>query len=137
MGFEGRVKYGPPGSRATTLLEEERESTENFEPERGDTTAKGSHNSPPVKTSRVSVIGYTVEITILNNTSDPALDAFKTAAATGDALAIRMEDYENGKGFDGDCTFGMSNPYPLNGEQVITFTGEPTREYRTPQLYVS
>lgn len=137
MGFEGRAYYGAAGSAGSTDLTGSRDISYSLEPQKGDTTKRGGGTSPPVKTERVCQIVAAIEITFPNESTDASLEAMKVAAAAGTPIAIRLKDYAAGKGFNGDVTLGMSSPYPLEGEQVVTFTATPTSESgREPLTYV-
>lgn len=137
MGFEGLLYYGVAGSTGATLLENCRDITVTGDVGRGNTTVRGDGTSPPIETGDVTSIKLGIEFVMLNSKTDAALEALKAAAAAGTAVALRGKDYSAGKGPDGDFTLSQSKPWPLDGEQVITFTGEPTRGYgRAPQTYV-
>jgi len=128
MGFEGRVFLGAAGSTANTLLTNVRDISEEFTPSKGNTTVRGDGSAPPIPTERVTARGYALEITMLNDSGDANLATLKAAVKAGTAVAIKTEDYDGGDvNFDGDMTFGMSDPWPLDGEQVITFRGTPNR----------
>jgi len=136
MGFEGEIYYGVAGSTAAIKITNSRDIQYNSEPDKGDTTVRGSGSSPPIKTERVSAIGITIEWTMLNKTDDTTLEALRVAAYAGNEVAIRTKDYASGKGFDGDVTLSIQNGKPIAGEQTYVFTGTPSDENRTPQLYV-
>lgn len=137
MGFEGLLYYGVAGATATTLLENTRDITTKLDVERGDTTVRGDSTQPPIKTSRVTARVIGMEFVMVNDKTDAALAALKAAAHSGTPVALRGKDYASGKGPDGDFNLSYSHPWPLAGEQVITFTAEPDRSYgRTPQSYV-
>jgi hypothetical protein len=73
---------------------------------------------------------------MVNDSTDTNFEALRVAAAAGTAVALRGKDYSSGKGPDADFTLSMSAPWPLQGEQVVTFTATPTRgSGRTPSLY--
>lgn len=137
MGFEGQFFIGPPGSQATSLVENCRDITEGIEHETGDTTVRGDSSQRPIGTGDVTRRNYTLEVTILYDTSDTLVQDMIDAAAAGEALAVRTKAFDSGKGVDADMTFAMSAPKPLNGEQVITFTGTLNRGHgRMPQLNI-
>ena len=137
MGFEGKAYYGTAGSTGATELTNSRDISFKLATEKGDTTVRGS-SGVPKKTSRVTQLSADdIEIVMLNDNSDTALEAMRVASAAGTAVAIRLKDYAAGKGFDGDCILEFSHPYPLNGEQVVTITCMPTDEAgRTWEPYV-
>lgn len=136
MGFEGILYYGTAGSTASTQLTNVRDITITRDVERGDTTVRGTSAGPPIKTSHVSTRAVNIEVTMLNDSTDASLEAMRVAAAEGYAVALRGKDYASGKGPDGDYTMSESEPWPLNGEQVVTFTCEPTRAHgRDPISY--
>jgi hypothetical protein len=137
MGFEGILYYGAAGSTATNQLTNAKDITISGDVERGDTTRRGDSSGPPIKSGRVTARIVGIEFQMLNNTSDTYLEAMKVAAAAGTPVALRGKDYAAGKGPDGDFTLGVSKPWPLAGEQVVTITAEPTEESgRTVQPYV-
>lgn len=137
MGFEGLLYYGTAGSTATTLLENTKDITINRDVEKGDTTVRGDSTVPPIETESVSTRKLGVEFVMLNDIDDTALEALRSAVALGSCVALRGKDHAAGKGPDGDFTLSMGEPWPLKGEQVITFTASPTREAgRSPQTYV-
>lgn len=137
MGFEGQFLIGTAGSTASTLMENTRDITEGWEHETGDTTVRGDGTDRPIGTGDVTRRNYTLEVTVLYDTSDTGVQDLIEAASTGDAIAIRTKDYASGKGVDADATCAASRPMPLAGEQVITFTFTLNRGHgRAPQLYV-
>ena len=137
MGFEGLLYYGAAGSTAATLLENTRDITVTYDVERGDTTVRGDSSVPPIKTADVTARMVNIEFVMINDITDTAFAALKTACAAGTGVALRGKDYASGSGPDADYTLGMSAPWPLAGEQVVTFTAEPSRSYgRAPSNYV-
>jgi hypothetical protein len=56
------------------------------------------------------------------------LEALRVAAAAGTPVALRGLDYTAGKGPDFDYNLEVSNGQPVNGEQTLQFTAEPTEE---------
>ena len=137
MGFEGILYYGAPGSRASTPITKCKDITISRDVERGDTTVRGDSSVAPIKTEHVTSRGLSIEFTMLNDTTDTTLESLRVAVSTGAGVALRGLDFASGKGPDADFTLSQSDPWPLNGEQVITFTAIPTRGYsRTPSIYV-
>jgi hypothetical protein len=137
MGFEGKAYQGVAGATASTELTNSRDITYAVDPQYGDTTVRGAGTSPPISTSKVAARTLSIEITMVHDTADTAVVAMLTAAYAGTPVAIRTKDYSSGKGYDGDCSISASQPFPLAGEQVITFTATPTRdEGRDPSAYV-
>lgn len=134
MGFEGLAYYGVKGSAAGTNLTNCRDITYNLTTERGDTTVRGDSTTVPIETSNVTKRVASIELTLVYDSTDSSFTSMETAAAAGTAVAIKTLSYSSGKGFNGDCTLEMSRPFPLNGEQVVTFTCYPNRDDRTPQL---
>lgn len=136
MGYEGMLYYGTAGSTATTLLTNCQDIKFDLDVERGKTTVRGTSTTPPVKTASVTALVVGIEWTMINDISDTAFAALKTAVGTGAGVALRAKDYSGGKGPDADFTLKMSNPFPLEGEQAVTFTAEPSRDYgRAPNPY--
>jgi hypothetical protein len=137
MGFEGMLYYGVPGSTASTLIENCKDITITRDVERGNTTVRGDSTVPPIETEHVTLRKLQIEFVMLNDSTDSVVEAMRVAVATGAAVALRGKDYASGKGPDADFTLAQSDPWPLNGEQAITFTATPTRgSGRTPQIYV-
>ncbi|MCI0361640.1 MAG: hypothetical protein L0211_24415 [Planctomycetaceae bacterium] len=136
MGYEGKFYYGTAGATATNLVENVVDLTYDKDTERGSTTIRGDGTKPPIVTSRVTGLKPTITWTMLNRTADTQLAAFRAAAATGAAVAVRTKDHASGKGFDGDVTLTEKEGQPLHGEQTFEFTAEATREFRQPQLYI-
>jgi hypothetical protein len=136
MGYEGKFYYGTAGATANLLVENVVDLNYDKDPERGNTTIRGDGSAPPIVTSRVTGLKPTITWKMINRTADAALTAFRAAAATGAALALRTKDHSTGKGFDGDMTLSEKEGQPLHGEQTFEFTAEATRELRQPQLYV-
>lgn len=127
-GFEGQALYGVAGSTASTLLENCRDITYNVEAEYGDTTVRGDGSVVPIQTQSKTLRTMSIEITMLHDDIDTAFQALQSAAGGSSPVAIRTRSYASGMGFDGDCHVGMGNPYPMNGEQLTTFTLTPTRD---------
>jgi len=136
MGFEGEIYYGAKGGTASTKLTNSRDITESFDIEEGDTTVRGAGTSPPIKTSRVTARSYSIEWTMLNNTTDTSLTALIAAAVAGTAVAVRTKSYSSGLGYDGDMNISYKQGVPVAGEQTFQFTGKPNAEDRDPQLNV-
>lgn len=137
MGFEGILKYGAAGSTATQTIENAKDITITRDVERGNTTVRGDSSAAPIETESITLRKIQIEFTMINDESDTILEALRTAVATGAGVALRGLDYASGKGPDGDFTLSESEPWPLNGEQAITFTATPSRGYgRAPQSYV-
>ena len=136
MGYEGLIYYGVAGSAAATQLTNVRDVSYNLEPDKGDTTQRGTGAAPPIKSGRVVAVGVSIEWTMLEKTTDTALEALKVAAFAGSPVAIRLKDYAAVKGYDGDCDLTAKKSEPIGGEQTWQFTATPNAELRAPQLYV-
>lgn len=137
MGFEGQLYYGAAGSQASTLITNRRDITYKIGKETGETTTAGNGSAPPIGTARVTKRTVSIEWTMLEKSNDAQLEALKAAAAAGNPVAIRTKSFSTGKGFDGDCILEFDHGKPINGEQTIKFTAEPTDEGgRDPQLHV-
>lgn len=135
MGYEGILYYGAAGSTAATQLTNAKDIKLELDPKFGDTTVRGIGSSPPVETSSVCAMVVSLELTILNDTADASVTAMKNAAGAGTPVAWRGKDFASGKGPDADFVLKMSQPWTLDGEQVITFTGTPNRDSRAPVAY--
>jgi hypothetical protein len=137
MGFQGQLFYGAPGATATTQLTNTTDINFPMDSDTGNTTVRGTGLTIPVETMGVTCIKGTIEFTMINDSADTGLAAMMTAAATGDAVALRLKDFSAGKGPDGDYILKVENALPLKGEQTKKFTATPTRGYgRDPLLYV-
>ena len=128
MAFEGELYYGTAGSTAAILLTNMRDVTIGLDAQRGDTTSRGSGAGPPVGSSRVTRLNQTLEFTMLLKADDTSLEALRVAAAAGTPVALRGLDYAAGKGPDFDYNMAVSNGQPVDGEQTLQFTCEPTEE---------
>jgi hypothetical protein len=137
MGFEGEAFIGTAGSTGATRLSNSRDITYAVEHDKGSTRVRGDGTAPPIHTEEVVGRILTINIQMVNDTSDTALQTMLTAAFNGTRIALRLKDYTSGKGFDGDVTLTASNAYPLAGEQVIDFVCTPSRALRTPQPYAA
>jgi hypothetical protein len=137
MGYEAQLYYGTAGTTAATQITNAIDVDYNLDPERGDTTTRGTGSSPPVVTSRITAIKPTVTFKMLNKPADTTLASLITASTTGAAVAIRTKSYSSGLGFDGDMTLAMKEGAPLKGEGTFEFTCEATEESgRSPSLWV-
>ena len=137
MGFEGILLSGTAGSTGTNQLTNTRDITVTMDVERGDTTVRGDSTKPPIKTADVTSRIVGIEFVMVNDITDANFAALMAAAALGGAVSLRGKDYAAGKGPDADFTLSVSRPWPLAGEQVVTFTGEPSNSYgREPENYV-
>lgn len=137
MGFEGQIYYGATGSTAATQLLNVKDITYELDHDDGDTTVRGDGTSVPISTGDPVLRKVSITWNMINDTTDTALEALRTAAAAGTGVAIRTKDNAAGKGFDGDVSIKVSNGQPLNGEQTFDFTATPSRGYgRVPNLYV-
>ena len=136
MGFEGLAYYGVKGSTAATLINSRVDITFDVDPQMAPTTMAGAGIVPPVETEGVATLKWSATIKMKNVANDAVLVALRTAAAVGNAVALRMKDYASGKGYDGDCNVKESFGGNLNGEQTFDFSFTPNGMLRTPQLYV-
>jgi hypothetical protein len=136
MGFEGLAYYGVKGSTAATLISNRVDLTFDVDPQMAPTTVAGAGTAPPVETEGVATLKWSATLKMKNVASDAVLLALRTAAAAGNAVAIRLKDYSAGKGYDGDVNVKESYGGNLNGEQTFDFTFTPNGILRTPSLYV-
>lgn len=134
MNYEGLAYYGAKGSTAATNLTNCRDITYNITTSRGETTVRGDSTTPPIESWNVTKRIASVELTLVFDTSDASFASMMTAAAAGTAVAIRTKSYSSGLGFDGDVTLEVGRPFPLDGEQVVTFTCFPNADDRAPTL---
>jgi hypothetical protein len=96
----------------------------------------GAGTAPPVETEGVATIKWSATLKMKNVASDAVLLALRTAAAAGNAVALRLKDYSAGKGYDGDVNVKETFGGNLNGEQTFDFTFTPNGALRTPSIYV-
>lgn len=124
IGWEGVLKRGTAGSSANTTILNCQDASYGVTPEKGDTSSRASRFS----VERVTLIGISIEWTMLQDENDTSLTALKAAAVAGTAVALLTEDYASGYGVDGDFTVGFDKGEPLRGEQTVKFTATPTDE---------
>lgn len=136
MGFEGLAYYGVKGSTANTLISNRVDFNFDVDPQMAPTTVAGAGTAPPVETEGVATIKWSATLKMKNVAGDAVLTALRTAAAAGNAVALRMKDYAAGKGFDGDVNVKESYGGTLNGEQTYDFTFTPNGLLRAPSVYV-
>jgi hypothetical protein len=136
MGYEGLIYYGVKGSTAATLISNRVDIGFDVDPQMAPTTVAGAGTAPPIETEGVATLKWSCTVKMKNVAADAVLAALRTAAAAGNAVAIRMKDYASGKGYDGDCNVKETYGGNLNGEQTFDFTLTPNGMLRTPQLYV-
>jgi hypothetical protein len=138
MGFQGEAFIGTAGSTAATRLTNSRDLGYTFDNETGETTVRGNSDAPPMFSEAVTkrVAGGTIQM--VHDTTDTALETMRVAAYAGTAIALRIKDRAAGKGYDGDINVkNISEPKPLNGEQIIEVTWTPNNSHdREPQPYV-
>jgi hypothetical protein len=135
-GFEGQIFYGVKGTTAATLIENRVDFTTDTDPQMAPTTVAGLTTSTPLESEDVVAIKFSATLNMLNKESDAVLQALRTAANTGNQVALRTKDYASGKGFDGDVNVKESYGAPLNGQQTVNFTLTPNNRLREPQFYV-
>lgn len=136
MGFQGEAFIGTAGSTGATRLSNSTDITLDVDIEEGNTTPRGDSSEPPIDTTAVTIRKWSAQVSMLNETSDTALETFRVAATNGTPIAFRLKDYSSGKGYDGDVNVKYSHAKPLRGEQSLQFTVTPNRSLRVPQLYV-
>ncbi len=135
-GFEGQIFYGVKGSTAATLIQNRVDFSTDTDPQMAPTTVAGTAINVPLESEDVVAIKFSATLKMMNKENDPVLQALRTAAATGEQVALRTRDYAAGKGFDGDVNVKESYGAPLNGEQTVDFTLTPNNRIRDPQFYV-
>jgi hypothetical protein len=136
-GYEGQLLYGTAGATATTQLTNVEDLDYDNEPEKAETTVRGTGTTPPVKCEKVVAIGATITWSMLLKTDDTNLIALIAAGRTGAAVALRTKSYASGLGFDGDCTVKVKHGMTLKGQSKFDFEATPTDdEGRAPQLNV-
>lgn len=128
MGYKGPVYYGAAGGTAATLITNRVDANYTFDIEEGNTTVAGDGTAVPIETTAVTCRKYSVELTMLEISTDSTFSALRAAAVAGTPVAIKTDD------FDGDCILSMKKGDPLKGERTVTFTAKPTYYSRAPQL---
>jgi hypothetical protein len=136
MGFQGKLYYGVAGSTGTTEIGNSQDINETLDAEKGPTTVRGTGGTPPIETSSVTSLKYSIEWTMLEDATDSTLEALKTAAVAGTPVALRGKDHAAGKGPDMDVIVTFKKGKPLKGEQTVQFSAEPNGDARAPLLYV-
>lgn len=136
MGFRGEAFIGTAGSTAATRLTNSRDINYVMDPEKGDTTVRGNSDVPPIGHEAVTRRNLTITIQMVADSTDTALESMRVAAFAGTPIAVRLKDYNAGKGFDGDVTLSVGEPKPIAGEQVYEFTATPENSLRTAQPYI-
>lgn len=135
-GYQGILYYGAAGSTASTQVGNCEDLNYDTEPERAETTVRGT-SGVPIKTSKVVALDAKITWSMLMKTGDTTLTALLAAARTGAAVALRTKSYSSGLGFDGDCTLGVTHEMTLKGQSKFNFTAEATDdEGRSPSLNV-
>ena len=128
MGFEGVLMHGAAGGTPSTVIENCRDVTVSYSPEKGDTSVRGDGSGPGVNSSRIVAISHTLSFQMLNKENDASLTSLLTHAAAGTPIALYAKDRSDGSGPDFDYTLEVSNGQPYKGEQTFDFTAEPTDE---------
>ncbi len=137
MGYEKVLYYGTAGSQAATQLTIIRDVTYNTTTEKGETTANGDGNAPPIVTERVTARSVELTFDMINDSANASLASMIAAARAGTTVALYYKDYSTGKGFDGDVILEVENGAPYKGEQTYSFTARPNDDDRTPSLNAS
>jgi hypothetical protein len=134
MGFEGILKYGAPGSSASTPLENAQDIKVDRDNETAETIVRGDSTEPPMATEQTVIRKLNIEFTMLVDTGDTAFEALMDAVANGTGVALRGLEHATGKGPDADFCISASQPFPLKGAQAVTFTAKASRSYgRAPK----
>lgn len=128
MGYAGPVYYGAVGSTAATKITNRVDVNYTFDIEEGNTTVAGDGTAIPIETTSVTCRKYSIEITMLEISTDSTFSAMRAAAIAGTPVAIKTDD------FDGDCILSFKTGDPLKGERTVAFTCKPTYYSRTPTL---
>ncbi len=143
MGFEGIIRVdAADGTSASTALTNTRDISITTDAEFGSTTVRGDGSAPPITYQKVTGLTWSCDFNMLEKTvaGDASLELLKAAAAAGTPMALKMEDYSAGKGFDGDVVLTHNQGKPLAGESTHDFTAVPCNDATTPrvaQLYVA
>lgn len=135
MGYEGIVYYGAAGVTAATQLLNVRDFNEDGTNSRGNTTVRGDSSGPPADTESVTKRVKNIEVTVVFDSTDASVIAMINHANAGTAFALRSKSHASGTGFDGDVTAEVSRPYPLEGEQVVTFQCHPSLDGARAPLF--
>ncbi len=141
MGFEGIIRVdAASGASASTVLTNTRDISITTDAEYGNTSVRGTGSAPPITYQTVTGLTWSCDFNMLEKSDDTSLELIKAAAAAGTPMALKMEDYSSGKGFDGDVTFSHKQGKPLAGESTHDFTAVPTNNAstaRVAQLYTA
>lgn len=129
VGFEGKLYRGTAGSTASDEVTGVTDVNYTVDADRADTSTRASI----WKFSKVAMLSLSIDFTMKQDETDSDLTALKAAAVAGTPIALRTRDYASGYGVDADFNITFQKGEPLNGEQTVQFTAEPTDESsRTP-----
>lgn len=131
MGYAGPIYYGVTGNTANTAITNRTDCTVNLTYEMGETTVAGDGNSVPIKTESPTARVVSIDLTMLDLSTDNTLTAMKAAAVACNSVAIKTEF------FDGDCNVQLKTSLPLKGEKTQAFTLTPRNVSRVPTLSYS
>lgn len=122
VGWEGLIYYGAEGSTASTLLTAIRDVTYENDADMADVSERGDGTAVPIEYGRP--VRRTVALTFqhLLKSGDATLALMIANARAGTPFAIKVLPYSGAPGLDADAYFSVSNPQPIGGEQVVTFT---------------
>jgi len=130
IGKVGKLYYGAPGAKATTLtgnIKDAKISMTSEEEDVSDRDSDGWGETVPVS--------KTAEITFqMNNIDgDPFVGVLTNAFMNDTAVAILALDKENGRGLDADCMVSRFElDQKLKGAQIYDVTLKPMKTGRAP-----
>lgn len=121
MGYQGLLYRGSAGATAATQVTKARDIKYTVTPKTGSTTTRGDGSSVPIETGEVVSISIGLTWNMIHDASDTSLTAFRAAAATGAAIALRYIPVSGGTGCDVDAIISCDHGAPLGGEQTFDF----------------
>jgi hypothetical protein len=116
MGYQGQLFYGVKGSQAATPVLRRVDASMDLDVEVGSTTSAGDGTTVPINTGEATALTGTATFNMIVDDNDAALVAFKSAAATGNPIALRFVAYGGTTGLDADCVIKITQGAPLKGE---------------------
>jgi len=118
LGPDGILYYGASGSTPSTVVQHIRDVTVKTDPTKADTSSRDSM----LDTEETVGLKVAIDFEMLNRTDNAVLTALLTAAAAGNAVALKTRDYSGGRGWLGDFELSVENGQPYRGEQTYKFT---------------
>ena len=122
VGWEGLIYYAAAGSTSWTLLTAIRDVTYENDMDMADVSERSDGTAVPVEYGRP--VRRTAALTFqhLMKSGDATLALMIAAARNGTPFGVKVLPYSGAPGLICDAYFSVSNPQPIGGEQVLTFT---------------